>query len=103
MRSITMVLVLFCVSMMLVSLAGAEAPCRGGMVPRSLSLRLRGGDDSDSEEVMVEEEVEVAVPEMTRKEMENQIAEIMAGEMPSFVRVRGPPLLASPAPTRASC
>lgn len=62
---------------------------------RSRPTMLRGGGDSDIDsemEVQEEVQVEAVVPEMTRKEVEAQIANIVAGEMPDFVRVGAAPL-----------
>ena len=78
---------------LLLSCEGEGGACvgfagRAGM--RSRPMMLRGGSDSESDSGMEVEEtmqVDAVAPEMTRKEMEAQIAAVMAGEMPDFVRV----------------
>jgi hypothetical protein len=69
---------------------GAGVGFAGRVGMRSRPMMLRGGSESDSDsgmEVQETMQVDAVVPEMTRKEMEAQIAAVMAGEMPDFVRV----------------
>lgn len=89
------VLLLMCMAVLIVGTVGGTGSGIGvsrTMIPASVRtgpMRLRGGQEEEGEEVveMVEETVQVAEVQMTKREIDAKVAELMAMPMPDFVKV----------------